>query len=220
MSILYKGIQVPVFSIPPNWKKPVRLQEVDATLVREALSTAEDRLQRRPRALFNIDYQTLTLSAQETGFIRKVLETAAEMPCAVGFWPDALKLTASATIGNPFVLTEATLGTLFEADSYFMLWSRFNNIETGRIQSVGTAGLNLVQPLTKAWIPGDVILPVYLGKLIKPNTPHVTDENGVFKVKFEEQFIPDVNRLCLEIIGVDAYFFLAMEQQCTGGPVP
>lgn len=215
--ITYRGDAVPVLSVPADWRGKVTVTEEWATIVREALNTSEERIGRRSRPKFKISFDTTEMTADETAYLRSVLESAGERPFAVPFWNDKLKLTADATSGNPWVDTEATAGTLFDVLPYAMVWSDYRTFTTHRVFSVGATQIVLADPLTQSFITGEWIVPMAVGKLAIPDMAALTDIHGSFKVNFEEAFLTDAPMVCSSITGTDVEASYFMETECVGG---
>jgi hypothetical protein len=215
--IAYRGNVVPVFSVPPNWNKPVRVKERWDDIVAETLDTGEERIGVRPRPLYSIAYLTLTLTAQETGYIRKVLEQDDASPIAVALWQDARRLTAPTIAGNVFCNCEDTAGTLFDVVPFALLWKSFRELSTVRTLEVHPTGLVFADGIDLDFDAPDVVIPLCLGKISRDNLTSLTDENATFAVKFDEFSYVDAPILCTAIAGTDLDVTLAMEFECDGG---
>lgn len=215
--ITYRGLEVPVFTVPPNWKKPFKLGEVSDDIIAETLDTGEERIGTRARPRFKVGYTTLTLTPQETGYIRKVLEQDNSLPIGVGLWQDAIKITEAATAGNTFLNTDATANLLFDVAPYALVWKSFKEISTVRTLFVTANGLQLADALDIDFEVGDWVVPMVIGKLARDNMTSLTDENATFDVKFEEFSFVDAPILCAAITGTDLDVTLAMQTECEGG---
>lgn len=217
--ITYLNQAVPVFSIPPNWKRPPRISEAWGGAIREAISTAEDRQGNRHRPTYKIAYDTLSLTAQEQGFIRKVLEQSGALPIAVGFWPFACKLTAPAVAGTPYVTVDNADDGLFDVLPYVMVWDAFNNFETKRIALFNTTQIQFVEPLEADRAVDTWVIPMTVGKVLRSDTKALTDAHGIFKLNFEEAFFSDGVFTGRTLIGEEQYGLLATEFIGIGGPL-
>lgn len=215
--ITYRGQIVPVFTVPPNWKKPFVLTELSDDLIAETLDTGEERLGTRTRPRFRVKYLTLTLTPQETGYIRKVLEQDDSIPIGVGLWQDAIKITAPSIAGNTFLNTDATANLLFDVAPYALVWKSFKDISTVRTLFVVPTGLQLADGLDIDFEAGDWVVPMVIGKISRENMTSLTDEHATFEVKFDEFTFVDAPILCAAITGTDLDVTLAMQTECEGG---
>lgn len=187
--IQYRGRTIPIFSIPPNWSRPVKISENWGGLAREAMDTSEERQGNQPRPLYKIDYETLTLTAQETGYVRRMLQADTDMPVGVAAWQDAVRLTADAAELDTEVLTEATAGTLLDVLPYALLWHAFDEFDVLTTAAVAANQVDFTEGLARDFEAGDVLVPLAIGKLRRPNAIAVTDAHGKFPVRFEEAWL-------------------------------
>jgi hypothetical protein len=215
--ITYRDRLIPVFSLPPNWKQAIVVTEEWGTFIRESLDTSEQRRGSRPRPLYKIEFSTLSLSAQEQGYVRKVLEASNDMPIAVPFWQDAVDVSIASTAGNPWIDVEFTANTLFGVLPYMMVWTGFKTFETHRVALVNATQIQVVDSMDASWPVGAKVVPVAVGKLAKQKTQSLTDVNGVFKAKFEEVFLNEGPMLCQTISGTTIGASLPFIEECVGG---
>ena len=215
--ITYRGTAVPVLSVAPNWRGKISVTEEWATIIREAINTSEERISKRGRPRFGINFDTNQMTADETAYLRSVIESAGERPFAVPFWNSALRLSADATSGNAWVDTETTVGSMFELLPYAMLWSDYRTFTTHRVFSVGATQVVLADPLTQSFIANEWIVPMAVGKLALPDMGALTDIHGTFKVRFEEMFLTDAPMVCTAITGTDVEATYFMESECVRG---
>lgn len=217
--IKYQNQDVPVFSIPPNWESTVTLTERYGGLSFEALSTAEERLATQPRPLLSLAYDTLTLSEQEQGYIRKVLEGNGAIPIALPLWQFQRKLTADVLIGNAFVKCDPIGAAMFDVVPACMLWNSFNYFETFRTFAVGECEVGFDAPITKQFDAGDMIVPIILGHFARDAAKAITDSNSGFPVKFDEQFLSELFATPDAITGSKISHQPAFEYLLIGGPI-
>jgi hypothetical protein len=215
--ITYQDTPIPVFSVRANWAAQISITEEWGVFARESLDTTETRRGSRPRPLYKLEYSTLTLSAQEQGYIRKVLEGAEDSPIAVGFWEDAILLSQDSVIGNPWIDVESTLGTLFDVLPYMMIWSDFNEFECHRVAAVNATQIQVTDSIEAVWPAGTFVVPVAVGKVGRVKTSALTDVNDVFRLKFEEVWLNEGPMLCQAIEGSAAGATLPFEKECIGG---
>lgn len=185
----------------------------------EAISTAEERQGTQPRSLLSIAFNTMTLSEEETGLIRKTIEAAGEIPMAMPVWPGQCKLTKDAVVGNSFVYCDDTAGGLFDICPFVILWRDYDKFETFRLFAVGDNGVQLDRPITGEFLEGDMIVPLIVGKFSKNAVAAMTDTFGEFPVKFDEQFIVEGYAEANAITGDDALTLLHFEYQVIGGEI-
>jgi hypothetical protein len=192
----YQGQSIPVVTIPPNWEADVFLRTIYATKFFEGLDTSEERHGRQPRCLYGLRYQTLGLSGQETGYIRRVLDLAQGMPVGIPAWTEAARLTAQANVGATTLAVDHLAPTLWEVlPDYVLIIATnereipiFNQWEVLQVTTLTDLSITLTEPTTRAWPVHSWALPLLIGRL--PRAPHaqVTDIHGVLQVDFEERF--------------------------------
>jgi len=217
--IKYQNTEIPVFSVPPDWGANVTLSERFGGIVIEALSTAEERLATNPRALYSIQYDTVTMSEQEQGYIRRVIESAAAMPIAVPLWQFKRMITSAPMIGNTFVECDPIQGAIFDLVPNAIVWNNFNYFETFRTFAVGNSSIQFTDAISKQFAPGDFVVPLIVGYFPKNTVPAVTDANSRFPVAFDEQFISEMFATPLQISGTRVARQPAMEYQVVGGEI-
>jgi len=217
--IKYQNQEVPVFSIPPDWSTNVTLTERYGGQAFEALSTAEQRLATQPRPLLSLAYDTLTLSEQEQGYIRKTLEIATAIPLALPLWPFARKLTSDIVIGNVFAQCDPIEGAMFDVVPACILWNSFNYFETFRTFNLGDNAVGFDAPISKQFGVGDLIVPLIVGRMARDAASAVTDANSRFPVKFDEQFLSEMFATPNVVTGDKISHQPAFEYLLVGGPV-
>ena len=217
--ITYRDQPVPVFTIQANWKAPILLTEDWNVFARESIDVSETRRGSFPRPLYKLEFSTLSLSAQEQGYMRKMLEAADAMPIAVPFWQDAVPVTVAATAGNPWIDVEFTAGTLFDVLPAMLIWTAFDAWEIHRVAAVNDTQVQVTDAIEFAWPVGAKVVPCAVGKLAKPNASQLTDINGVFKVKFEERWLNEGPMLCYPIVGDQQGATLPFVTECIGGAI-
>lgn len=218
--ITYRRQTVPVFSLPVNWETEVLVAEDYGGIVVEALATNEQRLGTRPRELHAIQFRTLSMGPKEQGYTRKLLETPLEMPFAVPLWPSQVKLAAANAIGNAFVTCDDTYGGMFDLVPHAMIWSAYDRFETFHTFQVGPNAVQFAEATSLQFAAGDMLVPIALGWLKRPEPGHVTDVNGEFEVDFTEAFLQEASYLATAITGTDQYQTKAFTLVGTGGQQP
>jgi len=186
---------MPVFTLAPQWAAGLKVRQEHRTIIREALDLSEERRRTRPRALFGIDYDALTLSAQETGYHRKVIEQAQAMPVGCPFWPHMVLLTADAASGATELQIEDCNELLFTTLKYALVMDRFDNWEVVTIESVSEDGLTLTlaNPTTQDWtaaedpFTGARLYPLMYGALKRPAFTALNDEESTAKIQFDQK---------------------------------
>ena len=217
--ILYKGQAVPILSIQPNWSSGITVSESYGAIVRETLDHSEERIGTKPRPDYSIRFETMTLSARETGVLRKILELSESLPIAVPFWEDACILTRAAPAGNPFVECTPPDGALFDVLPYVMVWNSFLKFHTAKAAGVGSHMVWFNEILVDDYDVGDRIVPVSIGSLRKDNASALTDEITSFSVNFTEGSFPEPVQFCEDIEGTQQYAQLPFIELCVGGPI-
>jgi hypothetical protein len=185
----YKGTNLPVYSVGPDWKASVLLRAIYSTIVREALDLSELRSARFPRSLFGLRFSTLPLSAQETAYIRRVMELAQALPVIMPVWTDASKLTAGILSGATTLPVDDSSPTLLSVlYDYVIVWQDFKTWEVLATDSISKTSITLADATTRAYPAGTLVFPILIGKMARPNARALTDVNGVHQVEFEERF--------------------------------
>lgn len=189
VAIKYREQQIPVFTVPPDWSNAVGLRMLDKVLVRESLDVSEERIQTRPRPLYGLRYRTLTLSEQETGYIRRVLELPDGLPFALPVWPDQVKITAAVESGDVVIPVESTANSLWDTfDELAIVWTAFNTWELISVESVATNEIVLDTPLAGDWSSGAFVVPLMVGHLARNEYSNVTSDHATFNVDFQERY--------------------------------
>lgn len=200
----YLGTDIPVFSFKPNWAQSVRLQCLYRTIIKEALDTSEERRGGRPRCLYGISFQTLSLTGTEQGYLRRILELAQAMPIVMPVWTEQCRLTVNASGGSTSLTVDDTDETLFSVlVDYVLLWTSYNRWEVLEIQEVEANTITLAEATSGSFAAGSMVVPILIGKLPRQNLRQITDENGVFRVDFEERFNGLTDQSLVETTGVD-----------------
>lgn len=184
----YNGQTIPIIALPPDWSQPVSWSQHYATTISEALSTAEERQARFPRPLYGLRYSTLGLDAAETAYLRRIIETADDLPVGCPFWPLAARLTAPAASGATSLATDSTEGCLFGVFYQFaLLWESFEHWEIIELSSVLAAGFDC-QPIAGSYGSEAVVLPLAYGHVPRGPVSQLTDEHGRWDCDFNETF--------------------------------
>lgn len=187
--VMYHGQAIPVLTAEPDWTYPVNLKVRYSTKVFEALSLKEERTGHFPRPLYGIDYTTRTLSARETGYLRKIMEGAKALPVTVPFWMDQSFLTADVAAGATVLPVDSTANSLFEVlQEYALVYRNFATWELVAVDSIGPASLAIQGTLQNGWREGDRVVPVAFGNLKRTGTEQATDEHAGIKIEFAETF--------------------------------
>lgn len=215
--IKYQNREIPVFSIAPDWSKNPTIKERFGGVIYEALSTAEQRIATGPRVLRSIQFDTLTLSEQEQGYIRKIIEQSSSMPIAIPIWPFRRLLTATPLIGNSFVKCDPLAGAIFDVVPYSILWNSWNYFETFRTFDAGTAEVQFADQITKQFSAGDSVVPLAVGHFSRDSVSAITDANSVFSVKFDEQLLTEIFATPFALTGAEILGQPAFEYMLIGG---
>lgn len=185
----YKGQTLPVYSVAPNWRERVRLRTIYGTHVREKLDLSETRYGRQPRSLFGLQYTTLPLDGQETGYIRRVMELAQGLPVIMPVWTEASKLTVASGIGDTLLTVDDTYPTLLSVlYDYVIVWQDYKTWEILALASFDNETLTLTDPVGRVYPVGTLVMPILIGDLKRPPASQLTDEHGQHNVQFVEVF--------------------------------
>lgn len=194
----YRGKDIPVFSVCPNWDAGLNQKLSYHTIICEALDLSEERFGRYPRCLFGLTYKTLPLRGQETGYIRQVLELAQEMPLALPVWTEGAKLTADIAAVVTSLPVDDTTVTLFTVLHQFaIIWRDYLTWEIVQVTAVNANSLTITATLS-AWKKGDTVFPLAVGFIPRPAAQQLTDEHGVMQVEFIEKFIAEYDQSIAE----------------------
>lgn len=185
---LYRGTEIPVFPFAPEWSAGVRLTQRFQGAVKEAVDTSEERLEFGPRALYGLDFQVATDGAQETAYLKAILDTVAAMPVAMPVWCKKARLTANYTAGGATLNVEDTGNLMLDSFAPFALvWRDFKTWELVEFSAVASGSLTIT-PAAGNWSAGDYVVPVLFGSLARSGLEHATDEAALFEVEFMETF--------------------------------
>lgn len=185
----YQGNAIPVISLRPDWKRPVRFVQRYTTGITEALDTTEERQARQPRALYALEYASLFVSAAETAYLRRVVETADDLPVACPLWPLGCKLTAAAAATATALTVDDSASCLFGVFfQYALLWEDYDHWEVVELNTVGATAVALLAGLANSYAGGALLLPLAYGHVPRGPVEQLTDEHGVWECKFAERF--------------------------------
>lgn len=166
------------------------LRTVYGTLVRESLDLSEVRVARQPRCLYGLSYQTLPLSGQETGYIRRVMELAQDLPVIMPVWTEPTKIIEAANAGETSVAVDDLKPTLFSVlYDFAIIWESYQQweiVSVGTPSSGGSSVMRLIDPISKTYPVGTLIFPILIGKLARSGAHNITDEHGVSSPDFSE----------------------------------
>jgi hypothetical protein len=188
-TLLYRGQDIPVFTVQPDWQRPATLRIIDRTIVKEALDTSEERIGTRPRPLYGLRYQTFFLSEQETGYVRRLLELPDNLPFAMPLWLDRLKITVAAAVGAAALTVTSSANSLWDTfDTYALVWTDFDSWEIVEVSSVAANTITLAEPLINEVDEGAYIVPLMVGWLNRSDKTNLTSDHAIFNVDFEGRF--------------------------------
>lgn len=185
----YNGQTIPVITLPPNWATRPKWRQSYSTTITEALDTTEERQARRPRPLYSLSYTTLGLRAAETAYLRRVIETADDLPVACPLWPMACQLTAAVSAGATTIVTEDPTDCLFGVFyEYALLWESYSMWEVIELESVNLTGFTLLAAIAGEYSSQAFVLPLAYGHVPRGPITQLTDEHGRWECRFEERF--------------------------------
>lgn len=179
---------MPVITMLPRWEEGIEAEPAMRTVVAESLSGVEDRRQRYPRQKWPLQYQALTPTARETAVLRSALLAAREVPVAVPFWPQRAEVVSAPPEGLAITTEDLTGLTLFVAGAYAVVMHHPLDWEVVRISDVGTASIEITEPLAAARSGGSIV-PLLFGHLPRPDTSQLTDAAGSWPIDFQEEFL-------------------------------
>jgi hypothetical protein len=186
----YKSVNVPIFTGPPSWDGGVTVAAAYRTTIFEALDTSEERHSQFPRPLYRTRYRTLTLTANETAYLRKVIELAKEMPIGVPLWPMRTKLTANAAAGATILTVDDLNYRLWDVFNKFaLIWRDYRTWEVIDMSGAAGTSISLSAVLAGSWQAGDTVVPLLFGHLGRESFSALTDENAQVEVACTERFI-------------------------------
>lgn len=186
----YKGTEIPVVSVCPDWTDSVELSLSESTGIYEALDTSEERLQRYARPLAAISFNTTEVGPVAQGKLRKLFELAGSMPFAVPLWTEQVQLSADVLDEETTLAVTNTTGTLFTNYSHLILWADADDYEVLAYERpIFNGELVLTDPTTRAWPAGTKVCPVAFGYCKRPTFTAITAEDSVVAIEFEERFL-------------------------------
>ena len=185
----YNGQVLPVYSVGPNWKESINFRTIYQTIVKEALDLGEERQGRVPRSLFAIRYQTLPLTGQETGYIRRVLELAQALPIIMPVWTEPSKLLTAAVPTDTVLAVDDTFPTILSVlYDYVIIWKDYRTWEVLATSDFDDESITLADAVQGTYPAGTLVMPILIGKLPRAEAKNITDEHGVASPDFEEIF--------------------------------
>jgi len=201
----FNGLTIPVVSIQPDWKVTPVLSLNHKTTVAEAIDLTEERESLAPRCLYGMEFQTLTLTSQESGYLKRVLDLAEDLPVACPLWPMAAKLSAAAVLGATTLAVDDTTGCLFEVfHSHAILWESFLKWEIVELNAVNQFSVTLLAGLTQGYSAAAKLVPIAYGNLSRDSLTGLTDANVEWKCTFMEVFHRLNDQSVPEAVPVDA----------------
>lgn len=185
----FNGETIPVISIQPDWKQQVILRPRHKTTIAEAIDLTEERQNLAPRALYSLEYQSLTLSTQESGYLKRVLDLADDLPVAVPIWPMAAKLSVAASSSATTLTVDDTTGCMFDAfHEHAILWEDFQTWEIVQLNVVGATSVTLLAGISRNYSIKAKLIPVAYGSLARESINGLTDAHGEWHCMFDEMF--------------------------------
>lgn len=186
----YLSQAIPVISLRPNWSEPVNVLLSRATTITEALDTTEARQARQPRSLVSLGYTTVGLSAAETAWLRRIVETAEELPVACPLWPFQCRITAAASASDTSLTVDTTDDMLFDVFAeHAIVWERHDLWEVVELDTVGTNSVSLLAGLANDYSANSsFLIPLAYGHIPRGSVEQLTDEHGVWQCQFSERF--------------------------------
>lgn len=186
----YRGQTIPVISFPVNWADGMKWRQSYSTTITEALDLGEERQGRLPRALYSLTYSTVGLTAAETAYLRRVIETADDLPVACPLWPLACQLTAAATAGDTRIATDDPEDCLFQVfTEYALIWESFDQWEVVELFYTHTSGFILNAALTGNYSTAALVMPLAYGHVPRGPVDQLTDEHGIWECQFSEKYL-------------------------------
>ena len=198
---VYNGSAIPVMSLRPDWSGPFRWRQRYATTITESLNGTEERQCRQPRPLYGLSFRTTALSADETSYLRRLLEKPDAMPMAVPLWPLAVKLTAAADATDTSLALDDTEDCLLAVhpeasypldagvfSEFAILWEDYDHWEIVELDEVSANGATLLAGLANNYTSAAVLVPIAYGHVARANIEQLTDEHGQWECHFIETF--------------------------------
>jgi hypothetical protein len=194
MTLTYKSEPIVVIAHAPDWNSNVSLVVEHNTRVFETLDLSEDRMRTRPRPLYGIKYNTLNLTGQQQGTLRKQFELSQGKPVGVPLWTEAVFLTATEAAGSTELAVTSTSATLFQVFNYAIIWADWNSYEIVELTAVAANLLTLDAATENEWPAGTMVMPFAIGHAKRPDfTGHSTDVSSV-PIEFMEVFNRALNQ--------------------------
>lgn len=185
----FNGEAIPVLTIQPDWTQPIILRPRHKTIIAEAIDLTEERQNLAPRALYGLEFQSLTLSTQESGYLKRILDLAKALPVAVPIWPMAAKLTVAASSSATTLTVEDTSWSMFDVfHQHAILWESFLLWEIVELNAVGSTSVTLLAGLAHSYTTKAKLIPVAYGSLSRESLAGLTDANCEWRCIFEEVF--------------------------------
>ncbi len=185
----YRGQDIPIITVPPDWDEAPIVTSRHKTIVAEALDLSEERLGMFPRPLYGIRYQTTTLTARESGYLRKLFELSQGLPVGCPFWSDGVALVSDAPTDSVSLTVSSTANRLFSVlNTHALLWLDFETWEVVALAAVLGDTVTLTSPTVRAFHAGALLLPLAFGHVRRPDGNNLNTETSSVLIEFNEVF--------------------------------
>lgn len=159
---LSKLDQVALFPFPPNWAKPLAETLEWKTDVLRAHDGSEQRRSLRVLPRMGLEYDFM-IKGDDARLFESLMWGRQARMFAVPMWMDMSSLTASASIGaSTIALNTTDLG--FANEGVVCIYRSPTVFEIALANIVSAGQITLQVPLAKAWLAGDRVYPVLIGK--------------------------------------------------------
>lgn len=151
-------IDLPLWSIPPNWKGGVTERLSWLTNILGPKTGAEQRIALRlsPRREFQF---TVNPIGRVRSFLDQWLHRITDERCLLPLWHDKNHLAETAGLGDTRV-EFATEYTEFLEGGLAVLWADAFTYEVVELTSIDADGIDFATPLTKVWPKGSIVYPL------------------------------------------------------------
>lgn len=151
-------LDLPVWSIPPNWSTPVTERLAWLTDVMTSRSLAEQRRAVRltPRRYFDFKINPI---GRVRSFFDQWMHRISDEACLLPLWHDKGKLTALAESGDERIALDTRWMEFYEGGIVLLYRDAFT-FEAVEIAGIDDTGIDLAAGLDSDWVKGSTVYPV------------------------------------------------------------
>lgn len=175
--------ELPVWGVRPNWSEPIIETLTWQTDVLQSLSGAEQRISQRlaPRRMIEARYNP---HEHERTFVDLVMHRLSRIEWMMPLWFDGANLNAPAVVGSTRLNFDTAYHEFMAGGMAYLVGQDTFSGEAVRIASIDADGIDLVNPLGKAWPSGARIHPMRRGWFEESDHSLLTGRLGESNIRF------------------------------------